>query len=370
LSVSVDRIPFPEVVTTDDQLARVCHRLGETSEAGIDTEFMRTDTYYGRLCLVQVATDETGICVDPLAVDIAPLLDRLYAPELTKVLHSARQDLELFADLRGHPPSRIFDTQIAAALAGFDEQIGYGPLVTELVGVTPAKLHTRTDWARRPLPEAVLQYAEEDVRYLGRLARELRQRLTDLGRLAWAEEDFAALADPARYRNEPLQSYQRINAGRSLPPRGQTILRELAAWRETTAQRLNRPRGWIAADHLLVAIARRAPASVEALAGIDGLPPALVRKHAAALLAAVEQGQTQEAAVLWPAARTLSPREQSQLKTLQAHLAMVATKLAMAPSLLANRRELTDLVAGGSGGRLQSGWRRAVIGEELQALCQ
>ena len=357
----------PAVVTTPDALARLCEQLSREPQIGVDTEFMRTDTYYARLCLLQIATAKTSLCVDPLAIDIAPLLDVLYAASTCKVLHSARQDLELFADVRGIPPTNIFDTQIAAALAGFDEQIGYGPLVAALTGHTPAKLHTRTDWARRPLPDAALHYAEEDVRFLATLASQLRERLVHLGRLAWAEEDFAALSDPARYANDPARSYERIHAGRSLPPRAQTILRELAAWREHTAQRFNRPRGWIASDGLLVAIARRAPATAEALAAIDDMPPALVRKHATALLEAVQHGQDGEPLVLWPVARVLTTSEQAKVKALQAHVAAVAEKLAIAPSLLANRRELTDLVTGGDGGRLQRGWRRAVVGNDLLA---
>jgi len=359
----------PRVVTTADGLARLCDQLGPIRSVGVDTEFMRTDTYYARLCLVQIATDEMSLCVDPLAVDIAPLLGVLYAPSLRLILHAARQDLELFVDLRGVPPTNLFDTQIAAAFAGFDEQIGYGPLVAALTNHKPAKLHTRTDWARRPLPVEALHYAEEDVRFLPTLENQLRERLIALGRLAWAEADFAALCDPSRYRNDPARSYERINAGRSLPPRAQTILRELAAWREHTAQRLDRPRGWIAADQLLVAIARRAPATAEQLVAIENMPPALVRKHASALIEAVERGQHGDAEPLWPAAQPLSTAEQNRLKRLQAHVAEAAGKLAIAPSLLANRRELTALATGGDAGRLLHGWRREVIGDDLRAMC-
>ena len=200
----------PALIQDTTTLVSLCESLRDGPWMALDTEFMRTRTYYARLCLVQVATPETIACVDTLALrDIDPLLEVIYAPDLLKVVHAARQDLEVFADMRGTPPAPVFDTQIAASLCGYDDQIGYGTLVETITGHKLPKLHTRADWEVRPLPPDQLHYAADDVRYLRDVYQHLAQKLEDLGRTGWLQEECATLTQPALYRNDPRTACRR-----------------------------------------------------------------------------------------------------------------------------------------------------------------
>jgi ribonuclease D len=362
---------MPEPLIQDPaSLARLCEQLRDRPWIALDTEFMRTRTYYARLCLVQVATPDLIACVDTLALpDIEPLLDVIYSPQVLKVIHSARQDLEVFADIRGTPPTPVFDTQLAASLCGHDDQIGYGALVESITGHKLPKLHTRADWEARPLPPEQLCYAEDDVRYLRDVYRFLAQKLEALGRTAWLTEECAALTDPGLYRNEPREAFRRLRQGHTLPPAAQTVLRELAAWRERTAQRSNLPRGWVASDAALVETALAAPPTLEGLGHIDGMGGAQSRKWGGEILEAVRRGQATKAERLWEEPRRLDRRQQALYEQLHARARAVAAEMKISPTLLAPRRELLKLIAGDMSGALARGWRRVLIGEELLQLC-
>ena len=208
------------LIQNPTSLARVCESLQNQPWMALDTEFMRTNTYYARLCLVQVATPEIIACIDTIALPtIEPMLELIYSPKVLKVIHSARQDLEVFADMRGAPPAPVFDTQIAASLCGYDDQIGYGALVESITGHKLPKLHTRADWETRPLPPDQLHYAEDDVRYLRDVYQFLAQKLDDLGRTDWLREECATLTSPGLYRNDPREAFRRLKQGQSLPTR-------------------------------------------------------------------------------------------------------------------------------------------------------
>ena len=331
---------------------------------------MRTRTYYAHLCLVQVATPDVIACIDTLVLpDIEPLLDIIYSPRVLKVIHSARQDLEVFADIRGAPPAPVFDTQVAASLCGYDDQIGYGALVESITGHKLPKLHTRADWEARPLLPEQLHYAEDDVRYLRNVYQDLTQKLEMLGRTAWLTEECAMLTDPGLYRNEPQEAFRRLRQGHTLPPAAQSILRELAAWREHTAQQSNLPRGWVTSDATLVEIALAAPQTVEGLGHISGMSGAQSRKWGGDILEALRRGQAMKPERLWEEPRRLDRRQQALYERLQARVRTVATELKTSPTLLAPRRELLKLIAGDMSGTLARGWRRTLIGEELLQLC-
>jgi ribonuclease D len=361
----------PEPLIQDpSSLTRLGDQLRDHPWIALDTEFMRTQTYYARLCLVQVATPDTVACVDTLALPtIEPLLEVIYAPQVLKVIHSARQDLEVFADLRGAPPAPVFDTQIAAALCGYDDQIGYGPLVESITGHKLAKLHTRADWVTRPLPPDQLHYAEDDVRYLRDVYQFLAQQLETLGRSAWLVEECAALTDPGRYRNDPSEAYRRLRQGHSLPPPAQMVLRELAAWRELAAQQSNLPRGWVVADAALLETALAAPQNIEELSRIASLSGAQARKRGTDILQAVRRGQAANPEPLWEEPRRLDRHQQALYEHLQARVKTVATQMKISATLLAPRRELLKLIAGNLTGALARGWRRQLIGNELMQLC-
>ena len=351
-------------------LARLCEQLRDPPWLALDTEFMRTRTYYARLCLVQVATPDVIACVDTVALPtIEPLLEVIYSPDVLKVIHSARQDLEVFADIRGAPPVSVFDTQIAASLCGYDDQIGYGALVESVTGRKLPKLHTRADWEARPLPPEQLHYAEDDVCYLRDVYQLLAQKLETLGRTAWLAEECAALTDPGLYRNDPREAFRRLKQGHSLPPATQMVLRELAAWRELAAQRHNLPRGWVASDAALVETALAAPSTVEALGRIAGMGGAPSRKWGDDILDAIHRGQTSAPERLWVEPQRLDRQQQVLYEWLQTRVRAIAEQRQISATLLAPRRELLKLIAGDMSGALARGWRRALIGEEFLQMC-
>jgi len=384
LAFSMSESPVQDMTT----LTRLCESLRDRPWMALDTEFMRTRTYYARLCLVQVAAPEVIACVDTLALPtIEPLLEVIYSPRVFKVIHAARQDLEVFAQhlalntdappdsalyprkVLGAPPAPVFDTQIAASLCGYDDQIGYGALVESITGHKLPKLHTRADWETRPLPPDQLHYAEDDVRYLRDLYQFLAQKLEGLGRTDWLREECAALTDPKLYRNDPREAYRRLKQGQSLPPAAQTLLRELAAWRELTAQKHNLPRGWAASDAALVETALAAPTTVEALGRITGMGGSPARKWGEEILQAVQHGLTLKPERLWEEPRRLDQRQQALYEQLQTRVRAIAAQMKISATLLAPRRELLKLIAGDASGSLARGWRRALIGEELLQLC-
>lgn len=350
-------------------LDRLIDRVRGAEWIAFDTEFTRERTYYARLGLLQIASDDLVACVDPLAVNIEPLLDVLYEPGILKIAHAARQDLEVLYDLRGSLPRPLFDTQIAAALAGRSDQIGYGALVEELTGVKLPKLHTRTDWEARPLAPAQLRYAEDDVRYLGALYQQLDGALRDLGRSAWLEEECGALTDPALYRNAPDQAYRRLKQGHLLAPKAQPVLRELAAWRELTAQRRDLPRAWVVSDAALLQVARVLPTEISALNTIDIVSAGARRQWGAEIVAAVQAGLHAPATELWRAQRPLSPAEQALAERLAQRVRALAQVQKLSATLIASRRAINELVREASG-PLVSGWRYQLVGAEFERLQQ
>jgi ribonuclease D len=345
-------------------LAQFCARLRGVAWIALDTEFTRERTYHARLGLVQVATDDAIACVDPLAVDLAPLLEVLYDPATLKVLHAGRQDLEVFHDLRGAVPAPVFDTQVAAALLGYPDQIGYAALVEKVTGVKLAKMHTRANWEVRPLPPGQIAYALDDVRYLRDVYRALASELERRGRRAWLDAECAALADPGLYRNDPETAYLRIGAGAALAPAAQTVLKALAAWRERTARSHDRPRTWIAPDGMLVEIARAAPTDLETLRGLPQVTEAAVRRHGQAILAAVREARSLPPERVWPAPLAPDPAEQQLAQRMLARVKAVARAEDISPTLLATRRAVLNLLRNREG-PLACGWRRQLIGEEL-----
>jgi len=355
-----------ELIATPAALADLSRRLTGAPWIALDTEFMRVDTYRARLCLMQLATDDLVACVDVLAIDdLAPLFERLHDPATLKVLHAARQDLEVLYDRDGRVPAPLFDTQIAAALAGYPDQVGYGTLVEAECGERLAKAHTRADWSQRPLPEEMIRYAADDVVYLREVYRRLRDKLEKLGRLEWLREECALHTDPARFRIDPELAYQRLGGAR-LPLSAQTRLQALAAWRERTAIQHNRPRGWIVKDTALVEIARRDPASIDELSTITDLPPAVVRRRGEELLAILHEANARPPQRWYLDLPPLSAMEQAQLSRLSELIKVTAGRLGLPATLLATRTDLTALVRGARDGRVLQGWRGSVLGEDLR----
>ncbi len=357
---------FDELVRDPDALRRACASLRGERSIGLDTEFVRERTYYPRLCLLQVATPTRLLAIDPLALpDLEPLLELLYDRAVFKVLHAARQDLEILYYLRRGLPAPLFDTQLAAALAGLPEQMSYADLVQALLGVKLEKGATRTDWGKRPLTEAQLRYAAEDVRYLGALHAELAARLTALGRTTWLEQECARLTDPALYHNDPQTAYTRIRQAHALAPTGQQVVRALACWREASAQRRNLPRGWVLTDAVLLELAHRQPRSVGELRAINGLSAGTLRRHAAELLDAIAEGRAAAPVALYARRTRPTPVQSALYRRLAASVAECARLRGLSATLIATRADIEAFITNPDESLLAQGWRREILGEEF-----
>ncbi len=355
------------IVTTSAALAELAAHLAAQPRVGLDTEFLRERTYRAQLCLVQLSSLTLAACVDPLTLsELAPLARVLTSVTVLKVMHASRQDLEVLLPLAGltHP---VFDTQIAASLTGLPAQIGYAELVRRLLGRELPKSHTRTDWSRRPLSPEQLTYALDDVHYLLPLAEHLQEELTRLGRLDWLQEELAELADPGALSTAPEMAWLRLKGLRDLDAGRARLARALAAWRERSAIEHNRPRGWILDEAVLREIVLQVPRTLEALEAIPQMPPGLVKRRGAELLACVAAADLPEPPPPLAGRARPDPAKMLLIKKLSGIAQTAASELGLAPEVLATRRDLEQLAAGARDGAVLHGWRRAVLGEQLLA---
>lgn len=360
-------------IDNTQSLEEVLPALAAAPVLALDTEFMREKTYYARLCLLQIGTADDVYVIDTIALaDDLPLLAPVLAsPHSVKVFHAGSQDVEILLRATGAAPAPVFDTQIAATLAGFPTQVGYAQLVKDLVDVTIDKADTFTDWAKRPLSEAQLIYAAEDVRHLPRVYEILRERLTREGRLAWLADDFERLADPETYSASPRQQYLRVKRASTLDRRGLAVLREVAEWRELEAQRADIPKRWLVADESLVEIARRRPKSPAELRAIRGVSERVGSRSSVSLIEAIRRGESvPEQDLPRLPKRSRIPRDAQPIADmLSAVLRVRAREHDIAPTLLASRDELERFAAGEYEGHpLMAGWRHSIVGAELRAI--
>ncbi len=260
-------------ITETDALAQFCQAQADSRFLAIDTEFVRESTYYPQLCLIQVAGDTGAAAIDALAegLDLAPFFDLLAKEDLPKVFHAGRQDLEIFYNLSGRVPHPVFDTQVAAMVLGFGDQVGYDVLVRKVEGVQIDKSSRFTDWSQRPLTDRQITYAMADVIHLRPVYESLSKRLEDAQRAHWLIEEMAVLTAERTYRADPSEAWRRLKA-RGLKPRALAVLREIAAWREAEAQRRDTVRNRVLRDDTLLDIAGSAPRDAKALGRIRGFP--------------------------------------------------------------------------------------------------
>ena len=363
----------PVLITNSADLAALCGRLRQEPWITIDTEFMRERTYYPELCVVQLAGQQDVAVVDAQApgMDLAPLGELLAAQSVLKVFHAARQDVEIFLELFGAVPKPLFDTQIAAMVAGFGDQVGYDALVQALSGGQIDKAHRFSDWSARPLSASQLSYAAADVTHLRTVYERLRARLERDGRLEWVAQEMAALDDPATYRADPETMWERLRP-KTNNRRMLGMLRAAAAWREREAQRVNVPRQRLVKDESLLEIAATAPATAEALSRVRGVTRGFAENRSGAgLLAALK-----EAGLLPESAMPAAPRSKDAARPSPALVALLKVLLAakseqhrVAPKLLASSDELDRLASEAEADvpALQ-GWRREVFGADALAL--
>ena len=354
-------------------LYAACATLAGAPVVAIDTEFMRERTYYARLCLIQIATEHDVFVIDAIALqaELGCLASLLGSPDTVKVFHAGSQDVEVLLRATGVAPSPLFDTQVAATLAGFPTQVGYGQLVHDLVGAEIDKADTFTDWSVRPLSETQLAYAAADVEHLPKVYAILRERLEREGRLEWLVADFVRLADPATYFADPREQYRRVKRASSLDRRSLAVLREATAWRETEAQRRDVPRRWLVSDESLIEVARRRPADAASLASIRGVGDRAAGKMAAGILQAIATGMAvpEDELPRLPKRSRVPTDAQPIADVLSAVCRVRAREHGVAMTLLATRDELERFAAGDREGHpLAEGWRHVLVGAELEAL--
>ena len=363
------------LITEAAELAAFCRRLSGAEMIAIDTEFMRERTYWPKLCLVQVAGQDEAAAIDPLAGDIglAPLFALLRSPETLKVFHAARQDLEIFHRLMGSElPHPVFDTQVAAMVCGFGDQVSYETLVGKLAKARIDKSSRFTDWSLRPLSRRQIDYAIADVVHLVPVYRKLAARLHSSGRAEWLAQEMASLLNPASYATDPLQAFRRLKS-RSGNGRMLAVLRELAAWREREAQMRDVPRAWVLRDEALLEIAHHTPTTAEELARTRGLARKLAESaHGEAVLAAVGRGLAVPEAE-WPESdlRREMPRGvQATADLLKVLLKMKCEEADAAQRLVASSEEVELIAALGEDARVPAlhGWRRQVFGEDALSI--
>ena len=359
----------PRLITESAPLAELCAAWRQADFVTVDTEFMRESTYRAKLCLLQIGPAEgEPVAVDPLAngIDLAPLYDLLARAPVLKVFHAARQDVEVLLPLAGGVPHPLFDTQIAAMVCGFGDSVGYETLVAKLARGRIDKTQRFTDWARRPLSERQLRYALSDVSHLREVYRKLSAKLERTGRRSWLDEEHAVLIDPATYESPPEEAWRRIKV-RGGDRRFFAILREVAAWRETEADRRDKPRPWVMRDTALSEIAAQRPRNVRELAKLRSVSQRTAEgATGAAVLAAVTRGL----ALPDEDCPTLPPRPEKHLAPaaltdlLKVLLTFKSEQTGVARKLIASAADLERIARGETNGvpALQ-GWRRELFGD-------
>lgn len=361
-------------VDTPEQLQALSDQLRDSEWIALDTEFIREKTYYPKLCLLQVSNGEVAACVDPLKLDdLTPLLDILYDGRILKVLHAARQDLEIFLHDYQRLPMPVFDTQPAAALLGLGDQIGYANLVKQLLDVDLPKDQSRTDWSQRPLDPQQQRYALDDVVYLGQLYLHMRGHLFDRERLQWLAADFAPLTDPQTYYPDPDTMWQRTKGKHQLRGRQLAVLQKIAAWREQRARDRDLPRKWILKDEVMIELCRRMPRDATALSKIRGIEPAQIRREGDMLIDLITAGADLPREE-WPQdkgrPKPLTAGQEAMVDLLSAGLRLIADHHQLSPQAIATRKDLEKLVRGEADSSVNDGWRRSLAGDTLQALMQ
>lgn len=363
-------------ITTTDDLAAFCDRARRHPYITVDTEFLRERTYYAKLCLIQLAVPGDGegdaVLVDPLAEGLA--LDPLYAlfrdPAVVKVFHAARQDLEIFCIEGGVIPQPLIDTQVAAMVCGFGDQVGYETLVKKIARQSIDKSSRFTDWSRRPLSDAQKAYALADVTHLRVIYEHLAAELEKSGRTAWVEEELSVLTDPDTYRTDPADAWKRVKT-RTSSGRFMAIVRELAAFRESYAQARNVPRSRVFKDDALIELASTKPAT-EADLGRSRLLLREGRKGEIAdgILEAVRRGVESDPSTHPAPDRT---RDNLQVNPAMADLLRVllkakAEQAGVAQKLIATMSDLERIAAGDRDVQALAGWRARIFGDDAQKL--
>lgn len=357
------------LITTQEEFEGMLDRIEGCRALAIDTEFMRDNTYYPKLCLLQLATDDEEIIVDPLQVQsIKPFARILTDPRTVKIFHAGTQDREILYNYCKVATAPVFDTQVAAPLLGLPQHAGYGSVVSAFCGVKLKKSDTLTDWTLRPLSNSQIEYSLEDVRYLIPLYDTMTKKLERAGRLHWLDEDFEKIQDPKQYEKPDSELWHKVKKASSLPKSQLVHARSLAIWRENIARKRDIPRKWVLPDELLVEICKREPETVDDLYKIRGTHEKLNRTMAEDVVRLIQTGKKSDPST-WPSTDNPhhgSPGGEAVVDVMMAIVRMRAKENRVAPQVLAVHDDLMALASGKrSGIDLLSGWRYEMVGREL-----
>ncbi|MET0356326.1 MAG: ribonuclease D [Cellvibrio sp.] len=367
----------PVWIAQDHELAELCERLRQQAAIAVDTEFMRTDTFYPIAGLIQLGDGKTGFLIDPLSItDFSPLRELMLDEKVVKVLHSCSEDIEVFSSLLGEIPSPIFDTQIAAAFAGFGFSLGYAGLVKAVLNIDVPKDETRSDWLQRPLSASQIKYAALDVAHMLIVYGKLLQILKASERYTWVKSDCADLVTAARKPDDYQDAYQKVGFAWKLRPSELAILRELCIWREVESRARNIPRNRLIKEPSLFEMARKQPKDAAHLQRIEDIPARTLRNDAETLLGIIRKAAENAASLPARLDAPLAPSEAPLMKALKKYVRDTAEELQLPPELLIRKKEYEAIVRSGMKGgdyklpeRLL-GWRYEVIGKGLLAVAE
>lgn len=361
-------------IATQEMLENFVSRAKSSCILAIDTEFLREKTYYAKLCLIQMATDTENVVIDPFSIDDLTVLNALLEDEnIVKLFHAASQDLEIIYRELGVLPKPIFDTQIAAALLGYTQQIGYASLVHAECGVQLKKIESYTDWSRRPLSSSQIKYAADDVIYLPQLYSQMKEALESKNRLHWLDDDFASLSNPQKYEIDINERFRRLKRVSQLSQRQLSAAREVAAWREKEAQRRNIPRKWVITDEQIVEVCKREAKSVDDLFMVRGLRDKISTQEAREIVELIKKG-VHAPKETWPEYERGKKNERNvdvEVDLMTALVRVRSKQYGVAVQTLAPHDDLTRMARGYKHDvSLLSGWRKALVGDELLQLLE
>ena len=359
-----------KIITTTESLEKFCQAAQKSPFLVVDTEFMRESTFYSQLCLIQVAIPDDEAIIDPMAegIDLAPFLKLLTDENITKVMHAARQDMEIFYKLCNAVPQPVFDTQLAAMALGFGDSVGYMALVKGRLGINLDKGARFTDWSRRPLSSKQVHYALGDVTHLRDLYPDMVDELNDKGRLAWVSEEMADLLDPHLYEFDPERAWRRLKP-RKLKQDYLSVMKAVAAWREREAQSKDIPRNRVLKDDGIYDIAMRLPKTVKDLGNLRGVPNGFERRKNIDRLIKAIHDALKNAAVYAPkvdAKKHMPPNLGPTVDILKTLLRLKTEYQGIAPRLIANASDIEQIAAFGNNADVKAlkGWRREVFGND------
>ncbi|HWM80988.1 MAG TPA: ribonuclease D [Pseudolabrys sp.] len=360
------------LVSTTEDLAEICARMARHPFVTVDTEFLRESTYYPLLCVAQIASPDEVAVIDARApgIDLAPLFALLADARVLKVFHAARQDIEIVWNMAQTIPHPIFDSQVAAMVLGYGDSISYDQLVQRITGDTLDKSHRFTDWTRRPLSDAQLQYAASDVTHLRDIYRKLSADLDRQGRGAWVEEEMSILTSEDTYRMDPVRAWERLRA-RVRKPKELAVLMEVAAWREREAQTRDVPRSRVLKDDAVSDIAVQAPTSTERLAHLRSLPKGFEKSRwGEQIVEAVKRGLAVDPKALPRIERHKpTPNGAATVELLKVLLRMTSERHGVAAKIIATVDDLDRIAADDKADvPAMYGWRRELFGEKALAL--